>query len=380
MKASFLYIFFLFIAISCVHKENKNGNPRNNTRTIILKDINNTVNLSQLINEIHYIPLETTSESLIGEISNIKLFDNTFFVLSETGTSSVIKTFSSNGKFSEYFGKYGEGANEIYRPRDIVRNNDLYFVLDNTGIHSFSRNGIYLKRMFINKYNCRKFFYYDRNFYLLHGLSVPGLFSKVDLHGNLIKTFLPLNVWIGTTEEDKIIAIGSKLHVFTPNLDTIYELSLNNEEFRPAYYVKAEGIPTLGELIYKNKDLNPYELVNVINTKEHAEISNFLENKRYLYVEYYYKRRITSYVLNKTTNKGIYFSHFLNDVDNGYFGSPILMTTHNELIIPLYPYKLIEYFKKNKNLIKNKDNQLWEIVKIIKVDDNPILMKCKLIL
>lgn len=372
-KYYILSIICVFIALSCTNKKTIDNTTK--VRSIILKDGINEIKLSDLVSNIKYIPLETKTNSLIGEILNIKMYNNKFYIISRSGTQSDIKVFATDGKFVMQFGNYGKGANEILNPADIIKNNDIFFVLDKTGIHSFTEDGLYLKKLF-KRFPGRKFQFFHNYFYILHGLNPPGLVSRIDLKGNIKQTFIPLKLWLGATEQDKIIPIDDGLHIFNPLLDTVYYL--NDNIILPKYYINSIGVKTICKILFENKKLNPYELSKQINSQSNASITNYNENDHYLYIDYLINQQKETFVLNKLTDKSIYFSKYINDIDNGYFGEPLTLTDKDLLIIPLYSYELIEYYKSYFNVLNSKNYPLWQIVKNKKIDDNPILMICKL--
>jgi hypothetical protein len=79
------------------------------------------------------IPLETTEESLIGEISKIIFHGDSIFVL-DSRYGKKIYCFSREGKFLFSFGKVGEAGDEYEVPTDFLIKDDQIIVVDNQSI------------------------------------------------------------------------------------------------------------------------------------------------------------------------------------------------------------------------------------------------------
>jgi hypothetical protein len=88
---------FLF---SC--KENKNG--------IILDEKTESVLLSEIVDSVTYIELETVNECLIGYINNIKYINQNYYIYDNS--AKTIYVFDENGKYKDKFCRYGQGYGE----------------------------------------------------------------------------------------------------------------------------------------------------------------------------------------------------------------------------------------------------------------------------
>lgn len=371
MKVNLILLLILLL-ISC--KKGNPGKELNDQQILLLKDEDKTVKLSELFSEINYVPLQTTKKSFIGEIIHIKLFDKTYYILNQAGENSNIKTFSYNGKYLGTVGNTGAGAKEIFKPRDFVLNRDVLYVWDNKGIHSFSRNGNYLKFMLKAHFVGRIFFYSEKSFFFLHELNPPGFLSKYDVKGNLEKVFIPFDLWLGAFEHAKIIEIKESFHIFSPVVDTIY--SYSNDNLIPKYFIQCNSAKSLGKLFLDNKNLNPYELSKVINKTPHFNITHYNENENYIYMSYLINRKKNMLLINKNTWNQLHFSDYINDFDHGLFGDAVLLTDDDQLVVPLHSYELLDYFKKNKNL--TVPGPFWSLANRISLNNNPVLMICKL--
>jgi len=373
MQRYFLVVFLFLSFYSC--KENKKEPDKSEVRTILLKDTDNIIELSSIINDIQYIKLETGKESLIGSIIDFKVFNGTFYVLDRIGSKTRILKFSEKGKYLGLFGVTGSGPNEILDPRDIVKENEIFYVWDKTGVHSFSEKGVYLKFMFKAFLAGDKFVYSDRNFYFFHEMNHPGLISKYDINGNRKQIFFPNDFGFGNTESSEIVNIGNSFHFFSPEIDTVY--SLCDEHLTPKYIIRCDGIKSFGELLLSKNDMNPYELLRFINKSEYSMIDVFLENEDFIYLSYRYNQKMSHILIDKKTWKQNYYLHCINDLDGGLFDDVRCLTAENKLIILLEPYEILDHFKNNSENL-SEHSRFLTIAENTKLTDNPVLMICKI--
>ncbi|MCX6225015.1 MAG: 6-bladed beta-propeller [Bacteroidia bacterium] len=114
---------------------------------IVRQDIR--LNLSEIVDDIEYIPLETKKECLIGEVDAVRIFKDQIFLISHR---QVFK-FNKNGQFICKIGSGGQGPGEFVKPIDIQidEGNNSIFVLDQAirKIHEYSTDGEYRRSIAI---------------------------------------------------------------------------------------------------------------------------------------------------------------------------------------------------------------------------------------
>lgn len=144
-----LTILIVFQLISCETPQSEKGvfdivlNPINeneypeflndSTITIPINFNSDRIKSSDLFkHNIKYLPLETTDESLFGEISQLVITANSFIVLDKK-TKSIL-TFDHNGKFKSKIKRIGGGPQEYKIPKNIAFNSftNSIEILDNT--------------------------------------------------------------------------------------------------------------------------------------------------------------------------------------------------------------------------------------------------------
>ncbi|MDR1338696.1 MAG: 6-bladed beta-propeller [Prevotellaceae bacterium] len=110
------YIKFYFIVcctvlFSCKDKRNTEvifGNTE--TVSLDMKDKSQSIEITDLADSVRYVKLETTDESMIGEITQVIFHDGLFYI-KDTKTASVL-VFDKTGKYKFNISKKGRGPGE----------------------------------------------------------------------------------------------------------------------------------------------------------------------------------------------------------------------------------------------------------------------------
>ena len=121
-KYSLSFLLFIFFA-SCSLSEK--GEPA------LIDDFEicqqSECKLSELLTDsFRIVPLETSDESLVGEITKIKKYNHFYYVLS----AQTLFCFDADGKFVSKLEKQGEGPEEYIRIEDF----DVYTIDGRTEI------------------------------------------------------------------------------------------------------------------------------------------------------------------------------------------------------------------------------------------------------
>lgn len=146
---SLLFIMtYIFTYVSCkdsVHRSDVNAS---------LIDLSNPVkqelNMSEFIEEIRYIALETLDENLIGNIDQLLFADNKIIVVDRL-TSSVF-IFTDKGKFLNKISRQGAGPEEYVKINKaaIDSQKKLLYILDRQKVYVYTLDGTYVKSFKIN--------------------------------------------------------------------------------------------------------------------------------------------------------------------------------------------------------------------------------------
>jgi hypothetical protein len=133
-------ILFLFIAfVGCNSPQEKP--TAQNIITITDEDLKYKYKASDVFEDLTFIPLETTDESLIGNIHKMIIKDSFIYVLD--GKSIALLMFDIKGKFISKIGSRGSGPNEYYYLDDftVLNNKDILILGGNKRIIHFKSDG-----------------------------------------------------------------------------------------------------------------------------------------------------------------------------------------------------------------------------------------------
>lgn len=78
------------------------------------------------------VELETTENSLLADISQIKFHKDYIYILDMYQDNSAMFVFDTSGNFVRCFAKYGHGPGEVLSPSSFVVENDQLIIFDDT--------------------------------------------------------------------------------------------------------------------------------------------------------------------------------------------------------------------------------------------------------
>ena len=140
------YLFFLIIAIafcsSCQHKANNKEAVANDTIveepafrvinfTEDLTDCGKPLVLSDIVDNVEYLKLETTEKGFIAEIADIKMSDK-YVILTSFMVDHALLFDRATGKFIRTIGKVGQGPGELLSPCNVGIQNDSIVYISST--------------------------------------------------------------------------------------------------------------------------------------------------------------------------------------------------------------------------------------------------------
>ncbi len=110
-----------------------------------LSDEMKVLDVSMFADSVHYIPLETSEQSLIGKVDKLVIRDSLIYVLDRSKNRGIY-VFSFEGKFLQKIGNVGQGPGEYAEPTDISIYGNTVYVYDQYThrISLFDRDGNYL--------------------------------------------------------------------------------------------------------------------------------------------------------------------------------------------------------------------------------------------
>ena len=267
----FLCLCIGFILLACKQNETEVGTS---IKLINNKPIN--IELSDIVNNITYVKLETRDECMLGNISYVKYDDGHYFVQDEYG----IYSFDENGNFISQIGRKGRASNEYINITTFFLdryNNRVGIVCNATNkLMYFDYEGCFIETIMLDpdksniesaqclniqgdilvSYPMKNIYFGDNDMlyclfkYINGRYEYKPLMSNPDISTGQVQ-FTHLRYPI-LNHKEKTYAIGIFSH-------DVYELQ--EEKLVQAYtidYIKP--ILNINELIRTNKQVSPFEL------------------------------------------------------------------------------------------------------------------------
>jgi hypothetical protein len=346
------------------------------------------IKLSDIIDNINYISLETKRECLIGSLTEIRFTDNFFFVKNHLPPS--LFQFDCTGRFITNIGKQGKGPGEFNRLRSFcidegnknvilyAKQPDKLLIYEFDGnlnktvfcpddqpvneIESFSNDNYVL--MFANYNGKTKHSYqcYSMQNTLLTKAIIPKSFSR--------------NGSFSIMPEFSFYTYNNSLNIKENILnDTIYTIVGTN--FIPKYVLNF------------GKNTFPIEarqerITYLKNMHEYFIMKNIFESKNYLILIYRFNKEIHVGFYHKNTKTTCLMKNdgIINDFDGGVSFKPIYQR-NNILIGFIEAYALIAHvnskaFINSTPKYPEKKKALEELANSLNENDNPVLMLVKL--
>ena len=125
MKYLVIIVLFVVFFSSC---QNKDEESKWDGMTIHIGEINEMMKLSEVVDSFSFIPLETSDESLLADVTKVRFAKGKFFIYDEKRES--VFSFSESGGFIRQFGTQGKGPEEYLGITDFDIVGDTLFLHD----------------------------------------------------------------------------------------------------------------------------------------------------------------------------------------------------------------------------------------------------------
>ena len=351
--------------------------------------------LSDFIESIEYIPLETKNECIIGTIHKdnfFKISDN--YILVTCSNSGRIYLFSRKGRFIAQIGDIGGG------PGEYLRTTNPYFIDEEN------------KQIILFAINPDRFLYYDmigKHIKTVHSknkdifertggtainffnegllLMIPNIgdvpfsytildnnFNTVAQHIKPVQFTRNPNFIVSTGSSFSYYIYGNRMHVRNNNLnDTLYFFD-NCHRIIPKYTINA-GIYEVTTDMLTDEELHKRIYLNMVSAFETID---------YLFIRYVFQRKLYYCYYNKNKQKLLHFSSetgISNDYDGGLDFWPLQQ--YNDLLYTFYDAYLFEENAEKSNKIQPKGPKgaidfMKDFSRKIDPEDNPVLVIAKL--
>jgi len=396
-KLVILLMIFLF---SCGRESSR---EKNNTSSVLEIDLLSEpefgiTKLSEIAENVEYIPLQTTDSSLLGDlVRKIVNIDNKVYILN-SGLEDEILCFNTDGKFSYKINKTGRG------PEEYLSITDFDISYDNSLLTIFSSSDSRLMVYGISESG----FTFQRSV----SLSDPRPY-RIAVVPETDKIFLAIPPWTGTeptlsllinTVGDTIhfkqncykyeIVGGKQFRAFNEVLiysiedkvcfketfsDTVFFIDAKENSFMPRIIFESHGTFVTPEM--KSGSETPRNNTNWI--------ANIFETSKYVFYWYgtsfdryrilYDKKTNAKYKLDVDNESRTLMKNDLSggpdfniDFFNNYCSSGKLFSFVDAII--LKKYVAGEDFKNSKVMDTKKKDELKKLADSLKETDNPVLV------
>jgi hypothetical protein len=317
-------------------------------------------NLSDFVDDMDIIRLETNENCIIGNISTVRLFQDRVYILDEL--SNTFFVYDTSGRFIDKLYKVGSGPDEYIQLKDFEVNNSGIYLLDLSG-HKINRYDFDLKYLSNIKVQsvCSNFIAVNNDFWLYNEPSLmPNDYqlTRIDETGKILDSYF------SRSKDVKNFAVSS--NVFQKNNDTLY--------FSPRYsntvYMKTEnGWIEHSKLSFREKSFP--------DTKDISSQDVLQDNFPYILRRNFYisdKFIITDFIIEQER----FFSFYDKHIHNGKAGR-----IENNLI-PDYDRFFPRWLNTNflieciesENILTDFKGLLTadESLSDLRPDDNPVLI------
>lgn len=365
-------------------------NNKGATKVVIPSDaFNSNIELNDIIYDIELIPLETTSESIIGKIDNI-LYDSNCYFIHDRRNKKLLR-FSESGEFLNSIGTIGKGPNELLRIRDIAINTKKKFIsiLDSKSrkISRYRYSGEFLDS---------KPFYYMVNQHEYGNNSLVFGTSIVQKNKNipLVESYrliladtnsIPLGLAFKSPDNSFVFATRRPLRKFNNSIyfhqsfsNGIWKVKDNNLIPFVKFEFEKNGFP---DEVWK-KEISTKELRKLMD--KHIYFSgHFITTDKFSFFRFISNKKASSIFLNTDSNNLIYGKGFKVSKDNPsmlLYRDPFSVGEDNSFIAKIEATELFSYRKAIEKAKVESDLKLkyWEVIKNIEQTDNPLIVTYKL--
>lgn len=350
--------------------------------------------LSDIVDTICGIKLETTETSVIGTIDKIRIKNALIYVLDRYKTH-LLKVFNIKGTYISTIGRNGNGPGEYVEPTDFYVDNKKIIIYDQfqSKLLYFNLEGRFLYERSL-PFTFLQFYQFSQNQYLMCGLDADnyhlsnllnysiwncdsvfqvnhfGMYRKKDAYINILPKNL-LNEFCG------------KLYYHESCRDTIYSVdSAFNVRFD---YVIDFGKYTPPKSLFLIENKKEY-----IHNNQYAFGEDFAITPHYLYYNFSYKRTLYHLFYRLHDSKIYYGNNVVNDVNYIFPFENILSANGDTLIgysqvMPVHDfYQRVpqdEWLKMQNHhgqILLNEGKDVRNFCKDLKDDDNPIILLYRL--
>lgn len=363
---NYLFTLLLLIGIcSCTS---------NNEKKVIdvAKAINNPVSLDihKYVSNIKYVPLETKSECIIGDIKKVLKSKNYIFV---ADFSDNLFVFNSNGKFVKKVGNKGKGPNEYISITDFTINNAKkeIIIASMNEFLVFKFNGDFIRKSRINDSSLQVVSVDDSDrLYYIKPIGRPSkdledLICIYNIKGELLKTIKASVI----RQKGDIPFFNS---IYTKNNNTYYKEEFSNRLYKLDSKLERNNFLDLnfGKYAFDQVDFSFARAKNWASKYRLKQFMDFKNIDLLMVQNGLVGNNILTLILDKKTGELINPNNISDRKFDGFIIEGIshkpLSDYNNELLTLVEPEEIVEH----KSEISN---QLAKVSSALEIDSNPVI-------
>jgi hypothetical protein len=344
-------------------------------------------NASQFFASAKCIPLSTGDESLIGEIAKVVRHGNYIYVADRSG----LYRFMEDGTFSGKINKQGNGPDEYAAISDFeIESADKVWILCRSSqtLNQYSWNGTLNRKIKFNFWAAKmrlispgKMCLYignERDENNRHQIKIIDLKTE-DVLNNFMEIDEKKAKYLHVKSPSHFCMKEDSLCYFYDVFDDyIYSLSGERMTKRFRMNILDKNIPaSFYDVEYA--DVSYFFKALFSNNYAYGTLL-FLESETVYLYSYYYKKQRRVALISKETHESVADFTALTE-DMTLYGYPLDMgetdlhvQNDNEIIIPLQPYKIIEYCGAHPEI----EDKLKKVIQYTGEDQNAVLLTMKI--
>lgn len=390
MKNFFTILFLILIIhinLKCTIEDNPEELKTIDLETAIHSKTKSST-LGQFVKRLIYVPLETRSECLIGDIQKIAYYEDNIFVMDQHG----LYKFDCTGRFVSKIGAKGRGPREHIMYADFFIKTDTIYVRGWNRIFAYdTTSGIYLYSFHFNERYPRTYINKTEEHFVSFNYT-KNLIEYYDNKGNLIDSIVYSN-------NDKMIldraiifsyynlffGTDTSLKFTTYCNDTIFEV---NEKFNliPKYIINLgkykmpdKHRPDLASWDFFYNNASSYLRKMPLETRHFLliQLGHWRKNERKSILPEYFdeKSGISGLAIYSKSDEKV--TLIRNDEDNFPFFYPNFSDGKDHLLSFINPIDVISKQTRYTNKY-HINNSFVDVVQNLKIDDNPIIIIAEL--
>lgn len=348
------------------------------------KPLNTALTLSQFVKNQQQVLLETTPESLMGEISKVIYADSLIFIKS----NHAIYIFYTSGKFIRKVDHSGSGPTEYTRLSDfdIDKKNNEIIIFDKgkRELLYYNFNGEYRKNVPLNfwaiKFKTSEL--PETVFYSGNETSENENTNKFTVirNGEKVKSYFSINKqkskYLHINGYHNFYSNNSKHYFFELFNDTVYVLNKENE-FSPAYKFSFNNsiTPDFFEKPYSNI----MDFFDELKKKNFSYgISAFTETSKFIFISYFSNNKPCYGIYNRENNLTTSSDNVADDIS---FNNASLSQSEDGFVFWPFQNRII-YFLEQKWIADNKSSikssPLFNSAYKADINNNPVMVIAEL--